>query len=173
MADYKKYQKDQRDKGRGTRGWSPEYKKFRVRSSIKSFRDLEVYKQTTQLSTELFQFELPETLKNRKKLDEEIKLLYELSKNVPRLIAECYGDKFTNFNLAKEKLEKTMQLISNIITKIDFLVTTLNAVGPPAGQAGVSREKSETLTEILKKYQRQRTKILNLKNAWCRLFEKR
>lgn len=165
MPGYKKYQMDYKDTHRRRSRWSPEYKKYRVRSSIKTFRDLEVYKQTTQLSAELFQFELSETVKMRKKLDEEIKLLYELSKNVPRLIAECYGDKFSNFNLAMEKLEKSMQLISDIIAKIDFLVATLNSVG-------TSREKTETLTEILKKYQRQRTKILNLKNAWDRLFGK-
>lgn len=58
-----------------------------------------------------------------------------------------------------------MQIISDIIAKIDFLVAALNT-----GEG--SREESDELTEILKKYQRQRTKILNLKNAWDRLFGK-
>ena len=31
-----------------------EYKKFRVKSTIKSFRDLEVYKKTTHLAAEIF-----------------------------------------------------------------------------------------------------------------------
>jgi len=165
MAGYEKYQKSYKNKSVRKRTWAPEYKKFRVKSSIKTFRDLEVYRQTTQLSADIFQFELPETVKMRKKLSEETRILYELSKNVPRLIAECYGDKFSNFNLAMQKLEKSMQIISNIIAKIDFLVATLNAVR-------ASHEKSEKLTEILKKYQRQRTKILNLKNAWDKLFGK-
>lgn len=164
MAGYEKYQKSYK-KSTGKRVWAPEYRKFRVKSPIKTFRDLEVYKQTTQLSAQLFQFELPKTIKNRKNLAEETKILYELSKNVPRLIAECYGDKFSNFNLAMQKMERAMQIISDIIAKIDFLTATLNT-------GDGSREKSDELSEILKKYQRQRTKILNLKNAWDRVFGK-
>jgi len=46
-----------------------EYKKYRVKSAIKSFRNLEVYKKTTELSAELFQMELPKGCK--KVLDTE------------------------------------------------------------------------------------------------------
>jgi len=124
MGLYKKLQ-DYKGSSKGKTNWKPEYKKFRVKSSIKSFRDLEVYRQTTQLSVEIFQLELPATIKNRKKISGEIEILYDLSKNVPRLIAESYGDKFTGFSAALQKLEKTAQIISNIITKIDFIVASI------------------------------------------------
>jgi hypothetical protein len=42
-----------------------EYKKFRVRGHIRSFRDLEIYKYTTKLSSQIFGLELPPNLKNR------------------------------------------------------------------------------------------------------------
>ena len=37
-----------------------EYKKYRVKTTIKSFRDLEIYKRTTALSAELFTLNPPE-----------------------------------------------------------------------------------------------------------------
>ena len=83
MGFYKKLL-DYKPANKSSAKWKPEYKKFRVKSSIKSFRDLEVYKQTTQLSVEIFQFELPETIKNRKKLTAEIEILYEqIFKKIP------------------------------------------------------------------------------------------
>lgn len=66
MAGYEKYQKSYKNKSARKRTWAPEYKKFRVKSPIKTFRDLEVYRQTTQLSAQIFQLELPKTMKNRK-----------------------------------------------------------------------------------------------------------
>lgn len=160
MGFYKKYAQQQKEGGQKS-SWRPEYKKFRVKSSIKSFRDLEVYKQTTKLCVEIFQMELPETIKNRKKLSGEIEIMYELAKNVPRLIAESYGDKFSDLTGALQKLEKTAQIISDIITKIDFLVASVEP-----------QEVKEILNKILKKYQTQRVKILNLKRAWDRVFNK-
>jgi len=158
MAEYGKYQKSGRDQNRG---WRSEYKKFRVKSSIKSFRDLEVYKQTTLLSAEICQFQLPRTIKNRKSLEDDFKKLKELTKHIPRLIAESYGDKFTNLDLSSQKLEKSMQIISMVIAKTDFLIASVD-----------SQEISETLNTSLKKYQIQRVKILNLKKAWQRVFKR-
>ncbi len=80
MVGYKKYgdKAPEAKQGSGRKGkWKPEYKKFRVKSAIKSFRDLEVYKQTTQLSAKIFQIELPATIKNRKRLSDELVILYD------------------------------------------------------------------------------------------------
>ena len=160
MGFYKKLQEHKPGNKPG-KNWKPEYKKFRVKSSIKSFRDLEVYKQTNLLSVEIFQFTLPDTIKNRKNLSEEISVLYKLSKNIPKLIAESYGDKFTDLEVALQKLEKVMQIISNIITKIDFIVASIE-----------NQDIKETMNKWLKQYQTQRVKIHNLKNAWDRAFNK-
>lgn len=134
----------------------PDYKKYRVKSAIKSFRDLEVYRQTTQLCVEIYQILIP---KQAKALAKEFDILKDLAKPVPKLIAESYGDKFSSFNLAVEKLEQAMRLISNIIAKLDFLIISLE-----------EPEIKENLNKILKKYQIQRVKILNLERAWKRVF---
>ncbi|MFH1798844.1 MAG: hypothetical protein ABH844_05900 [Candidatus Omnitrophota bacterium] len=159
MTGFKKHQNDKNIK---TRKSAPlqEYKKFRVRTAIKTFRDLEVYKQTTQLSSEIFQLEISAAEKNETKLMEEAEILYRLSKNIPRLIAESYGDKFSEFDKAMNKLEKTAQLISAVISKIDFLTASVETINT-----------KETLNKFLKKYQIQRVKILNLKKAWIRVFK--
>ena len=124
MPGFKKYSND---KNKKTQKYAPrpEYKKYRVRTAIKTFRDLEVYKQTTQLSSEIFQLEISAAEKNEGKLIEEAEILYNLSKNIPRLIAESYGDKFSEFDEAMKKLEKTAQLISTVISKIDFLTAAV------------------------------------------------
>lgn len=145
--------KDQRNK------WNPEYRKFRVKSTIKTFRDLEVYKQTTWLSAEIFKLKLPSKLQNRKRIKEEIDNLYGISKQVPRLIAESYGDKFDSFSGAMQKLERAMRMISVIIAKLDFLTASTDNV-----------QIKDEFNGFLKKYQYQRVKILNLKKAWIRVF---
>jgi len=132
-----------------------EYSKFRVRTPIRTFRDLDVYKDTTRLAADIFNLKIPSVFK---KLNQEFELLYGLAKNIPRLIAESYGNKFDNYDLSQAKLEKVSEIISDIIVKIDFII--------------VSCEKTEVtvrLAEFLKKYQLQRRKILNLKNAWQRV----
>ncbi len=132
-----------------------EYQKFRVRTPIRTFRDLDVYKDTTKLAADIFGLKLPVSVKQ---LYTEFELLYGLAKNVPRLIAESYGNKFDDFNLSQAKLEKASEIISGIIAKIDFLI--------------VSCEESDLIAQLadfLKKYQTHRRKILNLKNAWRRV----
>lgn len=131
---------------------------FRVKSPIKSFRDLDVYKQTTILSSEIFKLKIP---KKFALLEEEIKLLKNISKQVPRFIAESYGDKFNDKNIAFKKLEKAMQYISDIITKSDFIIAFIGED---------QNELKENFLGLVKKYQFQRIKILNLKRAWQRVF---
>lgn len=139
-----------------------EYKKFRVRGHIKTFRDLEIYKQTTNLSSQIYDLAFPPNIKNKKLLDDELKILREISKQVPRMIAEAYGDRFTNKPLAYQKLEKAMQQISQVIAKFDFLIAAIEAP-----------ELKQDFVNLIRKYQIQRTKTLNLKRAWERVEEKR
>lgn len=140
-----------------------EYNKYRVRTPVKSFRDLEVYRQTTLLSSEIFKF-IPEIKKSKKEkwLLEEFEILYSQSKIAPKLIAESYGDRFTDNELAFAKLEQAMRVITNIITKIDFITATAE-----------DNNIKETLNKILAKYQKQRVKINNLRRAWLRVYQDR
>ncbi|MBU4311988.1 MAG: hypothetical protein KJ706_04655 [Candidatus Omnitrophica bacterium] len=149
---YGKYWKPQRR----SYGNKPEYKKYRVKSSIKTFRDLEVYKNTTLLVVEIFQIKIPESARA---LEKEFEILKEIAKPIPKLIAESYGDKFSNIKLSLNKLERAMRRISDVIAKIDFLVVSIK-----------EQATKETLNKILRKYQIQRIKILNLQRAWNRVF---
>ena len=115
--------------------------RYRVRSMIKSFRDLEVYQKTIQLSNEIsFLPFLNETEKN------EIKII---SEKIPQLIAESYGDKFESKEIAKEKLTLCSTLIADIITKIDLLREKFQA----------QKEQKDSLDRVLTKYQIQKRKI--------------
>lgn len=138
-----------------------EYRKFRVRGHIKSFRDLEIYKQTTRLSSQIYDLKLPPKIKGKKLLEQELEILRNLSKQVPRLIAESYGDKFTDRQQAYAKLEKTMQMIAKVITKLDFLIATVE-----------HQETKRIFVKLIGYYQRQKRKILNLKRAWIRIEER-
>lgn len=142
-----------------------EYKKFRVRTPVKSFRDLEVYRQTVLLTSEIFI--LSNKIKKSKKakdqqLAEEFDILYKLAKIAPKLIAESYGDRFSDFRLGISKLEQTMRILSNIVTKIDCI-----------GNLIESEDIKEPLYKIVGKYQKQRVKINNLRRAWLRVREGR
>ena len=135
-----------------------EYKKyhknnFRVRSPIKSFRDLEVYQTTIKLSNMLLGLDF---------LDEKQEIK-KISESIPRLIAESYGDKFDSIEIAEQKLDEAITLITNIITKLDILREKFLEV----------KEKKEVLDKLIIKYGYQKLKVLNLKRAWKRIFNKK
>ncbi|MFC1756699.1 hypothetical protein ACFLZC_00870 [Patescibacteria group bacterium] len=138
------------------------YDKFRVRTPVKSFRDLEVYQQTTKLSAEIFNLKIPVKYKNDKDLMEEIGKLKEMSKQVPRLIVESYGDKFSDLESTSRKMEKSAYIVNMIVAKIDFLNALVD-----------SERLQDELTDILKRYQRVKLRILNLKKAWNRVWGKK
>jgi len=126
--------------------------RFRVKSIVKSFRDLEVYQSTIQLSNELT---------NLKFLEPEKQELKNITENIPKLIAESYGDKFDSKEIACKKLTQAVTLISDIITKIDLL----------REKFAQEKDKKQILDKILLKYSYQKRKILNLRRAWSIVFE--
>lgn len=136
-----------------------EYKKFRVRTAIKSFRDLDVYKNTTMLSADIFRLKLPEKYRKSEKIKKELDILYNLSKNITRLIAESYGEKFTDLKSSLRKLEMAAQICNLAISKLDFLTIVID-----------EPEFRGLLLGILNKYPPNKLKILNLKKAWDRVW---
>ncbi len=136
------------------------YQKFRVRTAVKSFRDLEVYQDATKLSAWIFNLKIPKGYKNDN-LEKELETLRDNSKLVPKLIVESYNDKFNDIKVAGRKLELTAQAINMIIAKLDFLSALLD-----------DKEWSSQLLDVLKKYQRLKTRTLNLKKAWEKVFIK-
>ncbi len=136
-----------------------EYKKYRARTPIKTFRDLDVYKNTTLLSAEVFDLKLPEKYRKKPGLQEELLKLKELSRLVPRFIAEGHSKKFESLAAGLARLETAAETVNLIISKIDFL-----------GAVVENNDFKQPLLEFIKKYQIQKRKILNLKRAWQRVF---
>ena len=135
-----------------------DYKRFRVRTPVRTFRDLEVYQESTKLAAQIFNLKLPARYKEE--VAEEIKNLKQMAKVVPKLIVESYNDKFNDFKAADKKLEIAAQTINLIIAKLDFLSAFIE-----------DAEFRNLLSDILKKYQRNKFKIINLKKAWGRVFK--
>lgn len=129
-----------------------EYDRYRVRSPVKSFRDLEVYQKTIQLSDEI-------THLNFVKSEQDIQEIKSIAEKIPKLIAESYGDRFDSKELAHKKITEAITLIANIITKIDLLREKFSE----------NRESKEILDKLLTRYTTQKRKVLNLRKAWDRV----
>lgn len=129
---------------------------YRVRSPVKSFRDLEVYQKTIQLYAEII------ALKFLQEQEEGInrEKLMEIAEAIPKLIAEAYGDRFDSAELAHKKITEAITFAADIITKIDLLREKFTE----------NKEIKESLDKLLTKYQTQKRKILNLRKAWDRIF---
>ena len=63
--------------------------------------------------------------------------------------------------MAYAKLEQSAQNISDIITKIDFVIALT-----------IENDLKQDLIKLINKYQIQRRTILNLKKAWIRIQDK-
>lgn len=127
--------------------------RYRVKSPIKTFRDLEVYQKTVQLSDEITNLSF---VKN----EEDIREIKSIAEQIPKLIAEAYGDRFDSKELAHKKITQAVTLITNIITKIDLLREKFSE----------NRESKELLDKLLTRYSTQKRKVLNLRRAWDRVF---
>lgn len=129
---------------------------YRVKSPVKSFRDLEVYQKTIQLSDEITN--LP--FLSKKQFEKDAQEIKEIAESIPRLIAESYGDKFDSRELANKKLTEAITLITNTVTKIDLFRQRFCE----------DKESKESLDKLLTQYQYQKIKVLNLRKAWQRAF---
>lgn len=131
-----------------------DHKRYRVKSPVKTFRDLEVYQKTIQLSNEFTSLEF---LKDR-----EVEEIREITEKIPILIGESFGSKYESGKIADSKLSEALILIARAITKIDILRDKFRD----------NEERKEELDRILTGYEKQRIKILNLKKAWNRIYSK-
>ena len=130
-----------------------EYNQYRVKSPIKTFRDLYVYQVTISLANEISQIDFI-------KSSEDILELKSLAEKIPKLIAEGYGDRFDDKELGKKKLTESITLVSNVITKLDILREKFSE----------DKDNKDILDKLLLKYVTQKRKILNLRNAWERVY---
>lgn len=130
--------------------------RYRVRSIVKTFRDLEVYQKTIQLSSEITNL----SFLNKKVFENDRGEMKEITEKIPKLIAEAYGDRFDSKELAHKKLTQAVTLITNAITRIDLL----------REKFAEDKESKESLDKLLTRYQTQKRKVLNLRRAWDRVF---
>ncbi len=137
------------------------YGNFRVKSPVKTFRDLEVYQQTTKLSADVFVLKIPVKYRKDEAILDEMDKLKEMAKQIPKLIVEAYSDKFTNLDLADKKMERAAYFVNMVVAKLDFLNALIE-----------SEKFNDNTADILKRYQRIKMRIINLKKAWNRVFKK-
>ena len=133
-----------------------DFRSYRVKSPVKSFRDLEVYQATIQLSDEITN--LP--FLNKEQFEQDNKEIKQIAEKIPKLIAESYGDKFDSRELAHKKLTEAVTLMTNAVTKIDLFRERFREDKPA----------KEILDNLLTRYQTQKIKVLNLRKAWNRVF---
>ena len=67
------------------------YKRFRVRTPVRTFRDLEVYQESTKLAAQIFNLKLP--VKYKEETAEEIQNLKQMAKVVPKKILRITNKK--------------------------------------------------------------------------------
>src|SRR3989344_9421309 len=133
-----------------------EFRSYRVKSPVKSFRDLEVYQKTIQLSDEITNL----AFLNKESFQKDNEEVKSIAEKIPKLIAEAYGDKFDSKELANKKLTEAVTLITNAVTKIDLFRERFRE----------DKSSKEVLDNLLSRYQTQKIKVLNLRKAWDRVF---
>lgn len=153
---YQNYRQNQ-SPAKSRNSWSQSSSNYRVSSPVKSFRDLEVYQKTIQLSNEITNLEFL----NKKQFEKDAQEIKETAENIPKLIAESYGDKFDSKELAHKKLTEAITFTTNILTKLDLL----------REHHKDNQENKEILDKLLTNYQKQKLKILNLRKAWQRIAD--
>lgn len=152
--EYNQYEKEKYNDSHTKYGNSSD--RYRVRSPIKSFRDLEVYQKTIQLSNMIIGLEFL----NEERFIDEKKEIKETAEKIPKLIAESYGDKFDSREFACKKLTLAVTLITNIITRLDILRDRFME----------NKKVKDSLDGLILKYTYQKRKVLNLRKAWEKPF---
>lgn len=128
---------------------------YRVKSPIQTFRDLYVYQTTIFLADKISKLDFISSPKDELELK-------SIAEKIPMLIAEGYGDRFDDKELGKRKLTESITLISNIITKLDILrERNLEEVS-----------SKDMIDKLISGYVTQKRKVLNLRNAWDRVYVK-
>ena len=141
---------------RGTRGYTPQYAKrgakYSPKKAIRSFRDLEVYKQTLDCSVQVTKFILPILAEQKYPAYEEIT---KCTISVPLRIAEAHGMRFDNFERAVVTLELAMGGCNKMIVFLEQ-------------SAGLYEHDIDIVLveDLSKRYLTVRGKMLRLEKAW-------
>tara|TARA_B100000745_G_scaffold283446_1_gene217515 strand:- start:1066 stop:1554 length:489 start_codon:yes stop_codon:yes gene_type:complete len=140
----------------GKSGYTPQYTKrgakYSPKKAIKSFRDLEVYRQTLACSILVMKYILPE-------LEEQkypaYKQITECTIAIPLQISEAHGMRFDDFDTAISTLEISMCGCNKMIVFLEQA-------------AGLYKEELDIglIEDICNRYITVRGKILRLEKSW-------
>ncbi len=139
----------------GTGAYTPRYArtpaKFSPKRSIKSFRDLDVYRESLECSVIVGKNLVPALKEAGFPLVEG---MTNCALSVPLLIAEAHGMRFSNFASGVATLEKAMQGCSKMVVYLEEA-------------RGLCDGLDATLIEtLLSRYLQTRGKMLRLEKSW-------
>lgn len=125
---------------------------FMSKRRIYSFRDLEVYQRSSQLSAEVMSKVVPQLKEKQYPLTEQ---MVECSLNIPILITEAHARRFDDKNSSIEVLDKSMMNCNKMVA---YLEQIKNIFG--------SNADNVLYDELIKNYLATRSKMFNLFKAW-------
>lgn len=127
-------------------------KPFSPKKAVRSFRDLEVYQKTMELSVVVAQQVLPTLVKQTYPLVEGMR---DCVLSVPLLIAEAHGMRFSNFDKAVATLEHAMQGCNKTIVYLE-----------QAAKLFPKHIDAALCEDLAKNYIIVRGKMLRLERSW-------
>lgn len=125
---------------------------FSPKKAVRSFRDLEVYQKTIELSVIVSQHMIPPLAKHAYPLVEGMQ---NCVLSIPLLIAEAHGMRFSNFDKAVATLEHAMQGCNKAIVYLE-----------QAAKLFPKSIDAAQCEDIAKSYITVRGKMLRLERSW-------
>ena len=139
----------------GSGAYTPRYAKtpakYSPKRTVKSFRDLDVYRITTDCALTLAREVLPILEKDKFSLVDGMR---DCALSIPLRVAEAHGMRFSDFAVAVRTLESAMQGCNKMIVYLEQA-------------SGLSYNVDvAVLEEFMQKYLQVRGKMLRLERSW-------
>lgn len=139
----------------GSGAYTPRYArtpaKFSPKKTVRSFRDLEVYRRTMECSVLICAELLPILVKEKFPLAEGMQ---NCALSVPLRVAEAHGMRFSDFDRAVRLLEEAMRGCNKMVVYLEQV-------------RGLSHNADDAfLEDMTRRYMDTRGKMLRLERAW-------
>ena len=131
--------------------------KFKPKKPIRSFRDLEVYQKTLECAV-IFSTDIkPHLVKHKYDLLEG---MTNCALSIPLYIAEAHGQRFSDFNVAVQTLEKAMHGCNKMIVYYEQCAGVYGNVMP-----------KDMMDDLAQRYMTVRGKMFRLEKSWKKYRE--
>ena len=134
-------------------------KNYRVKKPVRTFRDLEIYRITEELSVKIIKEIIPLIKESTTGLKEK---LSENSLDIPVIISKAYSLRFEDKPASIEMLRKAMDKCNETVVYLEQ-IRDIHSEDIPV----------KNVNEVIKRYIFGRRKILNLKKAWVKFDKER